>query len=337
MLSTYRNNQNFDLFIRCIFYFSLFTLLLLTCSTCLADPPKNDPKDFVETVSAFKHFYTGIRDGIHAITTDPAFIDATNIEWKFFSAVLIIMIAVKYALSGVQFSEIFSTVLLICFTRVLMNDYDPLTTALWGWSEGMASMIQHAVLSQTDQFYGPRYIWNLITSMTVSPANFLFNPAGVLAGLIVLTVASLCCILGFFAGMWGLYGYSLAKIVGLIFVPTLLFERLSWLFDGWLRFMFGFLIYNILARANLMLVVIGIGAYFHVPNNVVPTANAFEYEFNMLTDALGMLIFFTISIIGLLSTGSFVRSIVSGSHVGSISGGVKGVQAVINRVVGFKG
>ncbi len=112
-------------------------------------------------------------------------------------------------------------------------------------------------------------------------------------------------------------------MVGWMFIPMIMFERLSWLFDGWLRFFFGFLIYGVMARANLVLVAIVLKAFFNLPSFSVPPGQAYFFEVRHLSDSFGLLSFLLIGVLALISTGQFASSIAGG--VGGIGSAVRGL------------
>ena len=124
----------------------------------------------------------------------------------------------------------------------------------------------------------------------------------------------LLSIISFLSSCWALYGYALSKIIGLFFIPFLMLEKTSFLFDGWVRFFCGFLIYGIIARANLVLTMIAIKTFYGIPTNTINTSLVISYDFTGLGDVLGMVAFTFISILALLSTGRFAATIVSGAQ-----------------------
>ncbi len=321
-----------------LFAITLFVLMGFS-NYVFAGAPQIDPGQFDATASGFQHFYAGVGSSIKSIIESPTLNNFSLTLWKFFSVMLLIWSLTQYAMRGLDFAEIFGVVFMILITRILMLQYDALTTALWSWSESFASGIQMAAIGVSDQLFAPRYIWNLMTSFDWPAENFLFHPLDVIASIILSLVSAILCVLGFFSAVWALWGYSLAKMIGFMFIPTLLFERMSWLFDGWLRFFFGFLIYNVIAKASLMLVVIALHAYLSLPVDLIPTHMGWSFTFNSILDLCGLLTFLILSIIGLLSTPSFVRSIVSGSQVGSLAGGARslaqGAQSLARNVAGM--
>ncbi len=316
-------------------YFNLNKLLIILflviafCSIANAAPPEVDPSSFNDTSNGFTHFYSNLVPYVQNVIQSPTLTDFSYTLWKFFAACLLIWQLCMYAMRGLEIADLITVIFMITITRVLMLQYDSITESLWGWSEGFATGIQTATVGVGDEFFAPRYIWNLMTSFTWPAANFLFHPLDVFAIIILSLTSAALCVLGFFTSVWALWGYSLAKMIGFMFIPFILFERLSWLFDGWLRFFFGFLLFNVIAKANLMLVIIALEAYFQLPANQIPQNNGYAFVINSLTDAMGLLVFLFLTIVGLLSTGHFVRSIVSGSHTGMLLSGSQTVQDAV--------
>jgi hypothetical protein len=90
-----------------------------------------------------------------------------------------------------------------------------------------------------------------------------------------------------------------------------MFKRLSFLFDGWMRLFIGFLVYGIIARANLLLTVLAIKSFFGIPGYVVNTNTSMRIDFNGVADLFGLVGFLFIAILALIATGRFATAVVS--------------------------
>lgn len=297
-----------------------------------AAPQQIDPASFENTTSGFQHFYQNITPYVENVITSSAISDFATTLWKFFSVVLIVWQVGQGVHKGFDIGKVIGTLFLISVVRILMLNYDQMTAALWSWSEGLSTSIQTSAIGVDDEFFAPRYLWNLLSSINWDSGNILFHLQNVIASIFLGVAALLLSVLAFFASAWALWGYSIAKMIGLTFVPLILFERLSWLFDGWLRFFFGFLIYNVVAKAMLMLVIFALSAYFNIPADTVPQEQGYHLVINTITDILGLAVFIVISIIGLTFTGTFVKSLVSGSNVGSMGGGAQSLHDGIQKM-----
>jgi hypothetical protein len=208
--------------------------------------------------------------------------------------------------------EIFAVILLIVITRVMLDYYDYLTSVCWSWGEGIAGGIQMAVIGNSDPFFLPGFINDTIKGITASDVSFLDGLAIWLGALLVFVAVALLSIASFFCTMWALWGYALAKIIGLFFIPFIMLKRTTVLFDGWCRFFLGFLVFGIIARANLVLTVLAIKCYFHIPGYTVPTT-PYRLDFTSFADLLGLLAIMFISIFALMATSKFASTIMSGA------------------------
>jgi len=163
-------------------------------------------------------------------------------------------------MQGIDFVSVFKILFLILMTRALMNQYDLLTDALWDWSDSFAGGLQRSVFGEANVFWLAKYIWNISTGFSFHVSSLL-HPSVFFAQLSASVMAFLLALLAVFSTVWSLWGFVLTKMIGFMFLPCLMFKPLSWLFEGWLRLFFGFLLYNVLARANLILVVIALKSY----------------------------------------------------------------------------
>lgn len=290
----------------------------------LSDPPSN-----ADTVSGFKSLAVNVGAMITAVLADPSYNIGPSMLYNFFTAFLIIWTAFLFIFRGLELVNVISTLLLILFTKALMVNFDVLTSAVWDFGNAFAASIQVAALGGTgDVFFAPDLITQLVLSTDWTAAS---GSGGVLsalltaveqgmAAIVMFIVAGILSILAYVASVWALWGYAIAKLVGLLFLPTLLYERLSWFFDGWLRFFFGFIVYVIIARVNLVLLVIAFASYLglSIPLTTL-TPSAYSFTYTSLLDMVGFATFAIVGIMALLSTGRFAAAIVGGA-VGSGAG-----------------
>ena len=119
-------------------------------------------------------------------------------------------------------------------------------------------------------------------------------------------------------------------------MPFLLYERLSWLFDGWLRFFFAFIVYAIISRLNLALVAMAFASYFQVTPSLGTQPVVTVPPITALSDVFGLLVFALVGVLALLSTGSFVSTIVGGSAASTGIGSMlsKSVSKLAGKALG---
>lgn len=270
------------------------------------------PPSVSEAMLSMNTFMQSASAATNNIMSNPglgSFIDAV---WSAFAVILLVMALSKYALNASHLLEVFTVILLIVITRVMLDYFDYLTSVCWSWGEGVAGGIQMAVIGNSDPFFLGGFVNDLAKGITMSDVSILDTVAMWLTSLLVILVVALLSVCSFFCTVWALWGYALAKLIGLFFVPFIMLKRTTVLFDGWCRFFLGFLVFNIIARANLVLTVLALKCYFHIPGYTVPVA-PYRLDFMSLADVLGLLAIMLISIFGLLATSRFSSIIVSGA------------------------
>ncbi|MBL0319164.1 MAG: type IV secretion system protein [Alphaproteobacteria bacterium] len=232
--------------------------------------------------------------------------------WASFSFIMLAHLLFQYVVNGTSLGNIIQTVLLIATVRILMNHYDDLTSALWDTSEGISSGIQRVTLGTSDLWFASGFIQDVMGAISSEPISWTSPVKIILATFFLYTSSCFLTIMAFVAATWSLWGYVMAKMIGFFMVPLILFERLSWLFDGWLRLFIGFLLYGILARINVILCVISIQAFFDLPSGQLPTGQSFFFSMEHMSDLIGLFCIMMLSIFALISSGKFVGIIAGG-------------------------
>lgn len=144
----------------------------------------------------------------------------------------------------------------------------------------------------------------------------------IVAALAISVVLTFLCIAILLVDIWGFWLYAIALAIGPVLLPFTLYERLAFLFEGWLRFFFGTVIYIILARVNLALVAVAIMAFWgSTPSALgsftVPTLPPIDD----ITNILGLMLFASVGIFTLLATGRFASTVVAGAAAGGLDFG----------------
>ena len=108
-------------------------------------------------------------------------------------------------------------------------------------------------------------------------------------------------------------------------------KRTAFLFDGWMRLFTGFLVYGVIARANLLLTVLAIKSLFGIPGYAVDTTYNIRWDFSGMGDIIGLAGFLIVGILALISTGRFATAVVSGA--GGFGSSISSVAYGLTRVV----
>lgn len=315
------------------------SVLFLFFNDLIAAPlvPTNNPNygSIDNTFSSFKAFLGNVNAYLNAIMS------SSGNAAKYVEAVFFAFFAYRLAIAiaGFAFSEttlvgVFSVIFLGFIVRILMDFYSPLTSLLLTWSGDASTAIQQPIVGNDDVFFVAAYIGRIIGAISLPSADIWDAISFSLLIVVFQSAIWILSILAFFTVTWGIWGYALAKLIGWFFIPFMLLERTSALFDGWLRFMLGFLFYMLIARANIVFVLVLITTYFGLPiapstTSTVQAITVAPGDFGELTGFLTLLI---ISIIALLSSGKFAASIVGG--VGGFGGTIASFANVAARSAG---
>ena len=288
---------------------TLLLLSLLTPCMAMAEPPPT----FSESMGRFNTFMTNTGVLLDNILADGNIGNFVNILWTTIAIYLIVIAGSKYILGDLSILELIHPLLLIAVTRILIDNYDYLTGLCWDMSEGIAGGIQYAAIGNSNPFMLPGFINDVMEGIEYNDVSWWSAFWTFVSANVVFTLVFLFSILGFIANVWSLWGYALSKIIGLFFIPFLMFKRGSFLFDGWVRLFTGFLVYGVIARVNLLLTVLAIKSLFGIPGYTINTNYNVRWDFNGLADVMGLVSFLVVGLLALISTGRFASAVVSGA------------------------
>lgn len=286
----------------------------------------NPSQKTIAFLGAFETIVTDRLTSFFASSDHPLMKFRDNL-FRMFAAFMLIYLLMAYVFRGTSFDEILSTFLLIMMVRVLMLGYLPIVDALWEWSRDAGGLLQEVLLGTRDP-YLPTALWTLVMAK-MNPDVGIFSGIIVFVNtLVLMLLAAILAMLGWFASIWAFWGFTVAKLVGFMFIPMLLFDRLSFLFDGWLRFALGFLIYGILVKVNIALITLGLMWWFGLTEitSAPGTISLLGLGSLFTGDLFGMIALFLIGILSLIATGNFSTAIAGG--VGGMGQSVRAVAMV---------
>lgn len=321
-----------------------YLLIIITCAlgilvstSVLAKSNPPDLGSYEVAATSFTKFPQVVGQMLSRILSDQHLFGFAMTLWKFFVVMQMTWLMIQYAMGGLNIHEVSTSLFMMLLTRALLLQYDTLTMALWGWSESFAQGLQVAFTGDDSNIFSlSHYIWKAIQSIGFIGQS-LFNPTMLFARLVTSLAVVVLSILASLASIWGLWGYALAKMIGFMFLPCMMFERLSWLFDGWCRFFMGFLLYNIIARANLILVVISVQNYLHTPTHLADPLQGYMISLQGIYDSAGFLTLLVLGIYAFFTSGQFVRAIIGGSVVRMSGSARAAARGVSHMVAGLKG
>jgi len=288
----------------------------------------DNPADARSTFQNFQPFMDRVSEILANTLVSPIGEFAETL-FLFFTAALIIGRLSRYIWQGITIAEIGETIALIIVVRVMMVMYGPVTTYMWQWANAFGGGIQQVAVGSDDIFFVGVFIKNIVDRIALADVSIWEGIMASIAIAVLSVILFALTLLAFIASAWPIWGYAVAKLIGWMFIPTILFKRLSFLFDGWLRFFFGFLMYAVCIRVNLSLVAIALGLFFNLPVGDSPSA-PYIFPVQNFMDFFGLAAICLISLAGLWSTGKFSAVIAGG--VGGVSDGIRRATMAAGRL-----
>ena len=287
----------------------VFLVSLLAAGTAMAEAPPT----FGDAMGRFNTFMTNTNMLINNVMADGDLFNFVNVLWVSFAIFLIGTAMTKYILADLTLYEMIYPLIMVLVTRLLIDNYSYLTGLCWDLSEGIAGGIQQAAIGNADPFLLPGFISDVMAGIEHNDVSWWSAFWSLITANIVFALVFIFSIIGFIANVWALWGYALSKLIGLFFIPFIMLQRTAFLFDGWMRLFTGFLVYGVIARANLLLTVLALKSLFGIPGYAVDTGYNVRWDFSGVGDIIGLAGFMIVSILALISTGRFAASVVSGA------------------------
>jgi len=286
-----------------------------------------------------------------------------NAQFITFATYRLTMVVGQYAFDRADLVDVFSIIMLIAIVQIFISFYSVILSGLFSWSNDIAGVLQKEIVGNDSTWFVVEYMSSMLDKIqvvnsaseipTAPPSQVA--PTGLLGGMVngvgeffssaVDTVATLgftffgvlvlfalvipmwiLNIVIFIGTAWAIWGFALAKLIGLFFIPFLLIEKLAPLFDGWFRFLIGFLVYGIIVKVNGALAVLMFSSYLGFGTLTLPLTNPPIYIVaDSFENILGLLAMLVVSILAVLSTGGFATAIAGGV------GGFGGALATVAR------
>ena len=259
--------------------------------------------------------------------------------WMMFLAGSVLMFVIeiaKFIQGGTKAAESNVQAVMWWFaTFAIMTGYDAATSAIWGVAVGISNGFQEHLVGNTDNFFLAQWIHKATAAVVVEDISLfdtvkmaIYYVGWMIVGWLLDLVAAL-------VAMWADFGYALAKVVGLIFIPFLLLPATRNLFDAWFKFFTGFGFLLIVLKATMVVAAISVkaimtslgvsfsGGGYGEPSEVVQIGLNNLY---LLSDASAML---AIAILFVLSSFAFASSLAGG--LGNLSGGLGTAAGLATR------
>ena len=273
----------------------------------------------------------------HALGT-PEISTVVNVLFTALALGLFVWRFAGYALRGFDMQDLMSLMLTIFFVYLILASYGLVFPAIFGAGRHVSNLLGAGISGRDPSVSLAETIFGMVVQVDFKADCQLFDCMGSgimswIAALFAYVVVILLGIMATLVELWTLWGFQIAFAVGWLTVPFLMFERLSFLFDGWLKFFFGMLIYVIVAKVNLALVLLGLEVMFGIAHGSgLPSTQTLNVR--GFFDIVGMMVFLFVGIASLWSSGKFASAFVQNAAGGGVGEAVQKVAQTTARAAG---
>jgi hypothetical protein len=305
----------------------ILPLLMLALCVCV-QPAFAAGFDVDDAFSKLAQFSTAMKNGVDTALSSGAVTQVVNVLFMALATILFVWKFVGYALRGFDMLDILELMMTILFVYMLLKSYTIIFPTIYGGAQYIGSAIGNGISGLADGSTMAQNLMRQFANMSFKPdcdgLDCLGSKFPALIATIIIWVAVLVLgILAMITQVWITWGVLIAYAIGWVMIPFMLYERLHFLCDGWLKFFFGMLVYGLVANANLALVYLAITKFMGA--GLKDSGAAVDpMPIGNLSEAAGLLVFVFIGIFALAATSRFAQAIVMGAGGGGIGGIAQG-------------
>lgn len=142
----------------------------------------------------------------------------------------------------------------------ILNFYDPMLTSIWNAAQALGGLAQEVAVGNTDPFFLPMWTMQTMDAIIVPDTSIWDSIVIIFTGFIWTLVCTVLNFIMWLSALYSVFGYALAKMIGLIFIPFIIHPLTRSSFNAWLRFFVGFVILSVLLRMTTILLALLIKA-----------------------------------------------------------------------------
>lgn len=275
-----------------------------------------------EVFTSFETVSQQITDNINTALGTSQVERVVNVLFVALGSILFIWRFAGFALRGFDMLDLLTLTMTFVLVYILLTGYKAIFPPVFDAGRYVSDVLGNGITGRPLGTSMAESIFNMIIQVKFEVscsgwdcigASIIAFPATVTAYLMVLVLGVIATLVE----LWTIWGFQIAYAVGWVTIPFLLFERLAFLFDGWLKFLFGLVVYVIVAKINLALVLLGMEILFNVEGSTGP-GSIDPVQITGFFDVVGMYVFMGIGVATLYSTGKFASSIVNSAAGGGV-------------------
>jgi len=241
-----------------------------------------------------------------------------------FMVVIVTEVAI-FVFEGLQPLRLVEAFVFVCATLAIWTGYDYFTEAIWGVGVGVSGGLQRGLVGNTDNFFMSQWLVSAVDAVNLEELGIFDGVKAIMYMGSWMVASFILDFVAWLAAIWADFGYALAKVIGLCFIPFLMLPSTRGFFDAWFKLLVGFVILKIILTATMVIaclslksILADLGVRFTAGYTALPAPVSVPIdEFYKLFDASAMLL---VSILFVLSSFVFAGALAGGTS--NLSGGL---------------
>lgn len=226
-----------------------------------------------------------------------------------------------FALRGFDLVDLLELMFTIFFVYLLLSSYRSLMPAVASAGRYVGDSLGKSISGATGSSTLAESIFVLVVQLSLHPVCHGFfhcidtAPYAIFTSIVGDIAILLLGVVATIVETWMQWCFETVYGIGWFAIPFLLYRKLSFIFDGWLKLFFTVLFYDILAKVTLAMVLL----CFTVMQHSVPGSTSASIDVHGPYDLVALFLFIAIGVLILACTGRFATSMVAGvSGVGGL-------------------
>lgn len=206
----------------------------------------------------------------------------------------------KYIWGGAGVPDLLAILFIAVIVTALFSTYSHWSTAIYMAGFELGRLIQGQAIGDTGVMAPVIFINKVLANVTIKDESFFsLGITQIIMAFILLVGEAMVAGASYFAALWPSLVFAVVKLAGPVAFFSLFHERISWIFDSWLRLLFGCAFLALIARICIIVICIVFQAMFDVgygqsvgtTSIVITTANfgAFMYVVSAAVVSLALL------------------------------------------------
>lgn len=296
---------------------ALALLLALHAGDALAAASATDLNDPGYMTNAFNKMVTLLNAGVNRVLANgPYMAWARNLLIGAF-VIKIFETLFRYVWGNASIGDIVEVLFIGLIVTALYRTYSDWSTAIFMACFELGRLVQGQAIGDTGIMAPVIFLNKVMSSITVRDTSFFsLGILEVIMGLIVMVGEVLVAGASFFAALWPSLVFAVIKLTGPVVFFSLFHERLSWIFDGWLRSLIAVGFLALVGRITLVVICIMYQAMFdigysqssNITTIVITTENFGTFLYVLAAQIVSFLLLFAAS--------GIAAKLVAGSDIG---------------------